>query len=164
MAKVQKINFKILIEHQTLMHYTLHNRGCALCFLCFCLCLSIYAGEELMPRSIDHVPLTAYRYASLNDRLGDDDMFSNDLTDTELESRLGHVTIPTALVFSLKDEYVPKHVQIPELAHRIAAAISKGPTRPAALLVDGANHALSEASHAIEFADFVINFLRTVSL
>lgn len=55
--------------------------------------------------------LTARRFLSLAQRLGDDDMFSNDLTEEELESRLRHMrNVPTLAIFSEQDEAVPKSI------------------------------------------------------
>ena len=51
-------------------------------------------GEELMPRDCigcECIPTTARRFASLSGRLTTEDMFSSDLTDSELLSQLGHV-------------------------------------------------------------------------
>jgi hypothetical protein len=39
----------------------------------------------------DTAPITAYRYHSFAARLGDDDMFSSDLTTDEAKARLGKV-------------------------------------------------------------------------
>ncbi|KAG8658732.1 hypothetical protein MANES_03G184900v8 [Manihot esculenta] len=49
-------------------------------------------GSDLMPREADSsAPITAYRYHSLCAYMGDDDMFSSDLTDDQLKTRLGHM-------------------------------------------------------------------------
>ena len=57
-------------------------------------------GEEvLMPLSTqeDGSPITARRYLSLAAKGGDDDMFSSDLKDAELDTLLGHMAgIPTS--------------------------------------------------------------------
>ena len=47
------------------------------------------------------------RLLSLTERLGDDDMFSTDLTAAELEPILQPVKIPIFLCFSEQDQYVP---------------------------------------------------------
>ncbi|KAL9250568.1 UPF0613 protein PB24D3.06c-like protein, partial [Drosera capensis] len=49
-------------------------------------------GSELMPREANpDSPITAYRYHSLCAYMGDDDMFSSDLSDDQLRMRLGHM-------------------------------------------------------------------------
>ena len=67
-------------------------------------------GEEvLMPLSTqeDGSPITARRYLSLAAKGGDDDMFSSDLKDAELDTLLGHMAgIPTLVLQSGADEYV----------------------------------------------------------
>lgn len=66
-----------------------------------------------MPRAtmFDSAPVTARRYVALFSRLGDDDMFSSDLTDAELADRLGHLSRTRSLVLmSGGDEYIPNHV------------------------------------------------------
>jgi pimeloyl-ACP methyl ester carboxylesterase len=67
------------------------------------------APGELMPLQTMHnrIPITAGRYLALATRNGADDLFSGDFSDAELAAAVGHVSIPTLLVFSLADEYVP---------------------------------------------------------
>eukprot|EP00747_Dinoflagellata_sp_TGD_P170350 gnl/TRDRNA2_/TRDRNA2_201679_c0_seq1.p1 gnl/TRDRNA2_/TRDRNA2_201679_c0~~gnl/TRDRNA2_/TRDRNA2_201679_c0_seq1.p1 ORF type:complete len:376 (+),score=64.54 gnl/TRDRNA2_/TRDRNA2_201679_c0_seq1:118-1128(+) len=65
----------------------------------------------------------------------DDDMFSADLSEVELRIRLGHISVPTLLVSSADDEYVPSSVDGAALAHRLAAAMACGPTGAAEVLV-----------------------------
>ena len=52
--------------------------------------ISYGTPNELLPRDVDNAPLTAYRYHSLATRMGDDDMFSSDLTDDELIQKMGN--------------------------------------------------------------------------
>ncbi|KAG0542156.1 hypothetical protein BDA96_02G078900 [Sorghum bicolor] len=50
-------------------------------------------GMELMPREANpDAPITAYRYHSLCSYMGDDDMFSSDLSEDQLRQRLGHMS------------------------------------------------------------------------
>jgi hypothetical protein len=44
---------------------------------------------DVHPIQADTAPITAYRYHSFASRLGDDDMFSSDLTADEAKARLG---------------------------------------------------------------------------
>ena len=55
----------------------------------------------------DGSPITARRYLSLAAKGGDDDMFSSDLKDAELDTLLGHMAgIPTLVLQSGADGYV----------------------------------------------------------
>merc|ERR1719198_1455806 len=92
-------------------------------------------GNEIIFMQYGFAPISAYRYLSLNDRRGDDDLFSSDFSDAELAELLGHMstagqhildarefeqsgsaggeglmrkqrTLSTLLAFSMDDEYV----------------------------------------------------------
>ncbi|XP_020526886.1 UPF0613 protein PB24D3.06c [Amborella trichopoda] len=66
---------------------------------------------DLMPREANpDAPITAYRYHSLCAYMGDDDMFSSDLSDDQLRLRLGHMSnTPCQVIFSMADEYIPDY-------------------------------------------------------
>ncbi|TVU40014.1 hypothetical protein EJB05_13459, partial [Eragrostis curvula] len=50
-------------------------------------------GMDLMPREANpDAPITAYRFHSLCSYMGDDDMFSSDLSEDQLRQRLGHMS------------------------------------------------------------------------
>ena len=67
--------------------------------------------NECMPMGAnDGIPITAYRYHSLAGHMTDDDMFSSDLSEEQFQSRLSHVQVPTLLVYSESDQYVPSYV------------------------------------------------------
>ncbi|KAI8877953.1 DUF1749-domain-containing protein [Backusella circina FSU 941] len=66
-------------------------------------------GEELMPRQADMAPITAERLVSLLDYRGDDDVFSPDLKDKDLEELYANVTSPICWVYSEQDEYYVEH-------------------------------------------------------
>ncbi|KAJ0525034.1 putative fusarinine C esterase SidJ, alpha/Beta hydrolase [Helianthus annuus] len=51
--------------------------------------------------------------------MGDDDMFSSDLSDDQLKQRLGHMcNTPCQVIFSMADEYVPDYVDKKVLVQR----------------------------------------------
>ncbi|GJV61038.1 UPF0613 protein [Tanacetum coccineum] len=77
-------------------------------------------GSELMPRDANpDSPITAYRFHSLCAYMGDDDMFSSDLSDDQLKQRLGHMcNTPCQVLYSMADEYVPDYVDKKALAER----------------------------------------------
>lgn len=133
-------------------------------------------GEEMMPRSAFWAPITASRYISLFDMNGEDDFFSSDLTDDELNDRLGHVgnlgreTGLRALVaFSNRDEYVPESVDKVELLQRLVIAMNgcSEMDEPAlfarGLMLENSNHNLSNDESDKElFVDIIGQLLLEV--
>ncbi|KAF5738610.1 UPF0613 protein [Tripterygium wilfordii] len=112
-------------------------------------------GSELMPREADpSSPITAYRFHSLCAYMGDDDMFSSDLTDDQLRMRLGHLSnTPCQVIFSMADENVPEYVDKKALVERLCRAMGGAEK----VEIEHGNHCLSnrvgEAVQAI--IDFV---------
>lgn len=112
-------------------------------------------GSELMPRVANSdSPITAYRYHSLCAYMGDDDMFSSDLSDDQLRMRLGHMeNTPCQVMFSMADEYVPDYVDKKSLVSRLCKALGGAEK----VEIEWGNHSLSnrveDAVHAI--IDFV---------
>ncbi|KAF3785736.1 UPF0613 protein PB24D3-06c [Nymphaea thermarum] len=110
---------------------------------------------ELMPREANpEAPITAYRYHSLCAYMGDDDMFSSDLTDDQLRLRIGHMSNTACqVIFSMADEYVPDYVDKKALVERICRAMGGAEK----VEIEWGNHSLSnrveEAVQAI--LDFV---------
>ncbi|KAF8690442.1 hypothetical protein HU200_040795 [Digitaria exilis] len=112
-------------------------------------------GMDLMPREANpDVPITAYRYHSLCSYMGDDDMFSSDLSEDQLRQRLGHMsTTQCQVIFSMGDEYVPEYVDKKALVERLCRALGGAEK----VEIEWGNHSLSnrvqEAVRAI--VDFV---------
>ncbi|XP_039115151.1 UPF0613 protein PB24D3.06c [Dioscorea cayenensis subsp. rotundata] len=110
---------------------------------------------ELMPKEANpDAPITAYRYHSLCAYMGDDDMFSSDLSEDQLRLRLGHLSnTPCQIIFSMADEYVPEYVDKKALVDRLCRAMGGAEK----VEIEYGNHALSnrvgEAVQAI--VDFV---------
>ncbi|KAK9810502.1 hypothetical protein WJX72_011853 [[Myrmecia] bisecta] len=83
-------------------------------------------GEDIVcrPAALESAPVCARRLQSLAGKGGDDDMFSSDLTDAELQELLGHMAgTPTLVVISGADECLPPHVNGVALGKRLASAI-----------------------------------------
>ncbi|KAI8474295.1 MAG: hypothetical protein J3K34DRAFT_518253 [Monoraphidium minutum] len=79
------------------------------------------------PADLDAAPVSAARLVALVERLGDDDMWSMDLTPGELRRLLGHLAPwPLLLLQSGADESVPDPASIPELGRRVMAAVGGG--------------------------------------
>jgi len=120
-------------------------------------------GEEMMPRASFWAPITADRFFSLQGKGGVDDLFSSDLSDTELKERLGHVeevlndNDPRAkmlVAYSKKDEYAPNHVDRHLILKRLCDAIGKKGNVAIPLMLEKGNHNLSEGeSDADQFID-----------
>ncbi|KQK20361.1 UPF0613 protein PB24D3.06c isoform X1 [Brachypodium distachyon] len=112
-------------------------------------------GMDLMPREANSdAPITAYRFHSLCAYMGDDDMFSSDLSEDQLRQRLGHMsTTQCQIIFSMGDEYVPEYVDKKALVNRLCQALGGAEK----VEIEWGDHALSnrvqEAVRAI--VDFV---------
>jgi len=116
--------------------------------------ITLGKSEELMPRRVDIVPITAYRYNSLIDREGDDDLFSSDLSLEELKERLPVVKIPCIIFFSNNDQYVPTHIDCNKLWNNISRGLN------ATYYLLDANHSISNSKEAMEtFVEKVATFL-----
>jgi pimeloyl-ACP methyl ester carboxylesterase len=99
-------------------------------------------GDDVAFRMVefDGAAVTASRWLSLAGAGGDDDMFSSDLSDDDLKERLsGLRSVPTLVMLSGQDEFVPERVDYEDLGRRIAAAIGPSATLH---VVEGAVHAL----------------------
>lgn len=103
-------------------------------------------------------PITAYRYLSLAERLGDDDMFSIDLTEPELFPLLSSVKVPIALCFSQHDEYVPDREGQRSLAERMVGVLKGNSPQVECRYFDG-DHMLTRAEHYQAFIDYTIEFI-----
>jgi len=110
---------------------------------------------HLMPREANpDAPITAYRYYSLCAYMGDDDMFSSDLSDDQLRQRLGHMSnTPCQVIFSMGDEYVPEYVDKRSLVQRLCNAMGGAEK----VEIEWGNHSLSNrVQEAVEaIVDFV---------
>ncbi|XP_068660100.1 UPF0613 protein PB24D3.06c-like [Aristolochia californica] len=113
-------------------------------------------GMELMPREANpDAPITAYRYHSLCDCTGDDDMFSSDLTDDQLRLRLGHMSnTPCQVIFSMADEYVPEYVDKKALVDRLCKALGGAEK----VEIEWGNHSLS--NRVQEAVQAIIDFVK----
>jgi pimeloyl-ACP methyl ester carboxylesterase len=114
-------------------------------------------GEEVAFRAndIDGAAVSARRWWALAAKGGDDDMFSSDMEPSELFDQLrGLTSIPTLVVLSGADEYVPEHVDYQAVFTKMVEVI--GDTVEVATL-EAASHACSgqEESLASLVADFL---------
>ena len=133
-----------------------------------------------MPRAAFLVPITASRYKSLASRLSEEDMFSSDLTNAELQSVFASVPCPCLFVFSKEDEYVPKTINIDNLSKRILNALAapvrdrsqvrfflfslhssarKSTCGEQAVIIPDADHALTSPKNAAVFIEKAVKFI-----
>ncbi len=86
-------------------------------------------GEEIAFRAtdIDGAPMTARRWLSLACPGGDDDMFSSSLSDEQLAAIFGPLRgLPSLLLLSGADQYVPPGVDYPAVGRRLAQVSQSG--------------------------------------
>jgi hypothetical protein len=126
-------------------------------------------GQEMMPRSSFWAPITAQRYVDVNEKGGADDYFSSDYTDEELALRLQHVgehkDLQVLVAYSGSDEYVPFHVDKPELTDRLVRAMNaKGGNVAQRLYLETGNHNLSKGPNDGKiFVDKVAELMKKAS-
>ena len=101
------------------------------------------------------------RFLSLAGRLTDDDMFSTDLTEEELDPILQCITIPIRLCYSEQDEHVPDHDTLKKLAERTVNVLKKYTDRVELKYYTG-NHGLSEPQYYDRFIEDVVKFVTSV--
>ncbi|TPX42305.1 hypothetical protein SeMB42_g00928 [Synchytrium endobioticum] len=119
--------------------------------------------DDLLPRDADLSPITASRYLSLATRLGDDDMFSSDLTDDELKSVFSGVRkgMVVGIFLSGADEYVPSHVDVNFLIQRWRNVLVKQQAfAVTAKVIDKADHALSDSKVQENFCSGVDDIIQ----
>lgn len=107
---------------------------------------------------LDGAPVSAQRWLSLAAKGGEEDFFSSDLSNHELQDALsGLVGLPSLLICSGDDEYVHPKVKYLEHCDRLAEAI--GDTAKVEF-VQGARHSL--ADHKEQAVALISEFAATV--
>lgn len=125
-------------------------------------------GDEVMPREASSIlgpphAVTAFRFDSLTGRMTQDDMFSSDLSDSELRDCLGHVAVPTLLALSGADEYVPNFVDAGALGERMKGAMAATALKLVEhVIIDGGDHGLLKNDSASLFIETVTKFLTQI--
>ena len=117
--------------------------------------------DALMPEMFWGAPITAYRYLSLAERLGDDDMFSVDLTVEELKSIIPKVQVPIVLCYSTEDECVPNMEGLREMAQKLKAILNETSPRVDVKYFSG-DHGLSKPENYLPFVKYVCDFVCTL--
>ena len=118
--------------------------------------------DAFLSEKLFGAPLTAYRFLSLAGRLTDDDMFSVDLTEEELEPILSPVRIPILLCFSEHDEYVPDIQPQKAVAQRMVKILKRKSPRVECKYFIG-DHGLSKLEYHEPFVECVCGFLSSLT-
>ncbi|KAK4194733.1 hypothetical protein QBC40DRAFT_269866 [Triangularia verruculosa] len=94
-----------------------------------------------MPGGWRGSPVTAYRWLSFATKGGDDDFFSSDLSDEELEGIWGGLSTPVLILPSEKEEWVPfTPEEVEGMVKRWAGFCKPGVVSEFSGLIPGANH------------------------
>jgi pimeloyl-ACP methyl ester carboxylesterase len=110
-------------------------------------------------------PISADRWLSLVKKGGHEDFFSSDLDDATLKeifAGLKNSGKPILFVMSGKDECVPKHVKIQDLAHRFVQAASGGTATVGAHVIEDAGHSVESQAARVELTRVVLDFISRI--
>ena len=118
--------------------------------------------DALLTERLFGAPITAYRFLSLAGRLTDDDMFSVDLTEDELEPILSPVRVPILLCFSEHDESVQDKLGQKAFAMRMIDVLKKSSPRVECRYFSG-DHGLSKLEHYEPFVNCLCEFLSSLN-
>jgi len=118
-------------------------------------------GEDLAPRDwgYEKIPCSYNRFISLSKRLGQEDMWSSDLSEDELSSVIGHVKIPSLIVYAEMDEYVPKYVDREVLLSRLQKAM---PGCCTTVMVEKANHEFGSTNAQNIVVSSILKFTKQI--
>ena len=117
--------------------------------------------DSLLSHRFEGAPITACRYLSLSERLGDDDMFSADLTREELRGILPKVQVPISLCYSADDEYVTDREGQREMALRVDSVLKETSPKVEMKYFSG-DHGLSKSEQYLPFVEYVCSFVSAV--
>ncbi|KAG0173951.1 hypothetical protein DFQ30_006430 [Apophysomyces sp. BC1015] len=104
----------------------------------------------------DEVPITADRFYSLAAYRGDDDVFSTDLSMSELEELYCDLKRPMLLVESSDDEFYAGKISKTEMLERLRSAC---PAIKLTEIVSGADHCITDTNAQKDFVDLVLKFV-----
>lgn len=104
----------------------------------------------------DGAPLSAGRWLSLAARGGDDDLFSSDFSDEELQAKLwalgGERAVPVLIISSLREQYLPASYDTAAHGRRLANAINLRQP-PRSLAAEQAEAIALDGDHALRGAE-----------
>lgn len=114
--------------------------------------------DSVLSERFDGAVITAGRYLSLAERLGDDDMFSIDLTKEEMEQIIPKVQVPISLCYSAEDEYVFDREGQRQMAMRLDDILKQSSQKVDMVYFSG-DHGLSKPECYTPFVEYVCNFV-----
>lgn len=118
-------------------------------------------SEHILQQRYFDAPITASRFLSLAERLGDDDIFSLDLTEDELTPKVSPVKVPIALCFSAQDEYVPDKERQKIFADKLVKVLKRTSSLVECEYFTG-DHGLSEPQYYVKFIEYVCQFISSL--
>jgi pimeloyl-ACP methyl ester carboxylesterase len=126
-------------------------------------------GENILPLALTssnfgNNPVTARRWVSLACKGGEDDYFSSDLGDEQLQNTFGKVDKPLLILYGEDDEYVPEYVDRVALVNRWIGFVKGEVDEQSKTLLGGASHNLNgdEESVVDELIKRVGRFLSSI--
>lgn len=114
--------------------------------------------DSVLSEKFEGAVITARRYLSLAERLGEDDMFSIDLTKEEMKQIIPQVQVPIALCYSAEDEYVPDKEGQRQMATRLDDTLKLTSPKVYMKYFSG-DHGLSKPEYYSPFVEYVCNFV-----
>eukprot|EP00992_Anisonema_acinus_P014550 TRINITY_DN9342_c0_g1_i1.p1 TRINITY_DN9342_c0_g1~~TRINITY_DN9342_c0_g1_i1.p1 ORF type:complete len:348 (-),score=95.78 TRINITY_DN9342_c0_g1_i1:111-1106(-) len=80
-------------------------------------------GNQLMPPAMHPIPISAYRFLALGGMQGVQDFFNPAQSEEEMAEWIGHIRIPTLVLFCSEDVYRVTHAEKTELLDKIQTCI-----------------------------------------
>ncbi|KAF4503880.1 hypothetical protein G6O67_008816 [Ophiocordyceps sinensis] len=117
--------------------------------------------NEVLPRGLFGVPMSAYRLHSLFAKGGDDDYFSSDLDNETVARVWGMFNRPVLVLHPEKDERVPDNVD--QAAQNMRYRNANPCVSPRSGLIPGADHMITDDLPQHWLASRVVSFLFTVA-
>lgn len=109
-----------------------------------------HGPDALLPKKFSKAffgaPLNAYRWISLAEAGGDDDYFSSDLSDSQLNDTFGKIDKPLLLLYSGADQFVPPKIDKALVVKRFQSFTGSKYWSKYSGLVNGASHNVGEDS------------------
>lgn len=109
-------------------------------------------------------PMSVYRWCSLILPGGDDDYFSSDLPDANLESSFGKLRKPFLVAYSEKDEFVPEFVNKLELLERWKSFTEASFWSSQTGLIRGASHNVAQPDSQEYLFEMIAAFISEFDL
>ncbi|EPR57247.1 putative hydrolase family or acyltransferase family,related protein [Toxoplasma gondii TgCatPRC2] len=98
--------------------------------------------DGVLPERLMGCHFTAKRLLSLTQRLGDDDMFSTDLTEEELSRILAPLDVPCLFIYGEHDEYVPDMQRLRQFSELLIKVVQKRAPQADVVFLPG-NHSFA---------------------